>query len=44
MQRREVRWELMFPDELEALVAEFPHLLHALRPVRIAQDAEGAGL
>ena len=24
MQKREVRWELMFPDELEAAVAEFP--------------------
>ena len=24
MQRREVRWELMFPDELEAAIGEFP--------------------
>ena len=24
MQRREVRWELMFPDELESAIAEFP--------------------
>ena len=44
MKPREVRWELMFPDELEAAIAGVSGCLHAVRLVRAARAAERAGM
>ena len=44
MKQREVRWELMFPDELNAALAEVSGGVHALWVVRAAWAAKRAGV